>query len=196
MLATVVLDTSGDVKDVLLWAAAAGLVGAIVGELITTRGRSGDWGGLEPPRWRDSKRWYDLGSIAAIPIGILAGILAGLLIAPEKDVLVRGVTRTSMELEALLGTALLAGLAGTAFLRVLQERFVAVARTQRLRGSMAAAVSALDVATPTIPSSVVERVKDATTGPTASSVVEEIAATSAQPAETARKVLVEALSAS
>jgi len=178
MLAAVTLDTGGDVGKIVVWAAIAGLVGAVVGELITARGRSADWGGWETPRWRDSKRWYDLGSIAAIPIGIVAGVLAGLLLVPHKEVVANGATTSSVELETLLGVTLLAGLAGTSFLRVLQERFVAVARTQQLRGVIEATARSLEQGGAGAPPTAVDRVKSATNDSAAAEVVNEIAAAS------------------
>lgn len=178
----VTLADSGDLERVLLYAAIAGLIGAFVGELVTTRGRSGDWGGLERPRWRDTKRWYDLGSFASIPIGVVAGCIAALTLAPETQVVTNGVTTETMETEAVLATGLIAGLAGAAFLRVLQDRFVALAKTQELRGVVQAAAETLaGDATPAVAvPDAVNKVKNADDDAAAAAVVTEITETAGQ----------------
>lgn len=194
MLAVLKLGEKGDLSEVLIWAAVAGLIGSIVGELITTRGRSGDWGGFDPPRWRDSKRWYDLGSIASIPLGIVAGILAVLVLAPEHDVVENGVTTTTLEWDALLGTAAVGGLAGATFLRVLQDRFVAVAKVHELRGIVQSAEASLPAKGETADTApLVENVKQANTDEAAKGVADQIVDDAAKQIESTRKILNRAL---
>ncbi|HEY7453604.1 MAG TPA: hypothetical protein VH683_03490 [Thermoleophilaceae bacterium] len=200
MVLAVTLTDSGDLKEVLIYAAVAGLFGAIVGELVTTRGRSGDWGGFERPRWKDARRWYDLGSIAAIPIGVLAGCIAALTLAPETQAVENGVVTKTIETEAVLATALIAGLAGAAFLRVLQDRFIAIAKTQELRGVVQATAETLaqSGASQVAPADAVDKVKDATSDAEATAVVAEISAAAGQASaatvEGARQALLAAVS--
>lgn len=198
-VATTLLD-SGDLLEVLLYAALAGVLGAVVGEIITARGGSGDWGGFERPRWRDSKRWYDLGSFASLPVGVVAGCIAALTLAQETEVVENGVTTTTTAMESVLVTALIAGLAGAAFLRVLQDRFVALAKTQELRGVVQAAAESLaepDAGT-VAPTDAVARVKAASSDETAEAVVKAIAETanraSALRVDGARRTLLAAAS--
>lgn len=196
MLAAVTLDQGGDIKEILVYAAIAGLVGAIVGELITARGRSGESGGVEAPRWRDSKRWYDLGSIAALPIGAVAGCVAGLLFVPEREVLVKGVATSTIELKTLLGTTLIAGVAGAAFLRVLADRFVAVAKTKELKGVLQSTAATLPGAdqSAAISPAVVEKIKNATSDAAATGVAQDIAEGAAANVQQVRTHLLEAAS--
>lgn len=197
MLAVTLTD-SGDLGSVLVYAAIAGLFGAIVGELITARGRSGDWGGLETPRWRDSKAWYDLGSLASIPIGVAAGCIAVLTLAPEAEVVTDGATTKSIDVQSVITTGLIAGLAGAAFLRVLQDRFVALAKTQELRGVVQAAAATLSTgAAPVLAPNATEKVKGATDDAAAAAVVAEIVASAGQASatqnETVRRSLMSAV---
>lgn len=200
MLIAVKLADSGDLGQVVLYAAIAGLVGAFVGEVITARGRSRDWGGLEPPRWKDSKRWYDLGSFASIPIGTVSGCLAALTLVPETQTVTAGVTTKTIETEAVLATALIAGLAGAAFLRVLQDRFVALAKTHEIRGAVQATAQALaDAGSPAVAApDAVNKVKGASDDAAAAAVVQEITETAGQASaakiDGARKALLAAIS--
>lgn len=144
------LDTSGDAVTILIWAAAVGAVASIVAELLIPRGAAGDTGALEWPGWRQDaptaggRKWYDLGSWAAIPLGIVAAAIAGLLLTPTQEVIANGQTTRTMELEKLLGIALVAGLSSSAFLSLVQERFIAVAKQQQLDAALKGAIASFD----------------------------------------------------
>jgi hypothetical protein len=199
MLLGATLADDGDLVKILLYAALAGLLGALVGELITTRGRSRDWGGFEWPRWKDSKHWFDLGSFAAIPIGIIAGCIAALTLAPETTTVTNGVAVKTIETEAVLATAVIAGLAGAAFLRVLQDRFVALAGKENLRGVVEAVTKTLEepAPRPAPASDAVSRVMNATDHTEAAAVVADIAGGAAQATaakiDAARQLLIAAV---
>jgi hypothetical protein len=147
VIAAITLDTGGDTVPILLWSILAGASASAISELLLARGKTAQTGAFELPG-KTGKRLYDLGSFAAIPIGALAGAIAGLALTPVQEVTADNVTTRTMELDKLLVVALVAGLASSAFLRVLSDRFVAAMKTQGLDVALRDAISALkDVAT-------------------------------------------------
>jgi hypothetical protein len=202
VLGAVTLDTGGDTGKILIYAAIAGAITSLVGELLVSRGRGHDHGGFEIPRWRDTHRWYDLGSAAAIPIGVVAACLAALLLVPIKEVVAASVTTRTVELDKLLGVAGVAGLSSAAFLRVVQERFIAAAKTQELRGVVTTAAKSLPptgqpAGSAAVTPAAVRKVVDASTPEEAMAVAHEIAAQAteavAQDVARSRAALLEAV---
>ncbi len=146
MLAVTTLETSGDWAQILWISAAVGAFASLVAELLIARGSAGDTGGFESPSRRGAgkRRWYDLGSFASIPIGILAACFAGITLTPVQEVVRNNVTTKTIELEQLLPVVIVAGLASSAFLRLLQERFIAVAKNKTLDAALKGAVQSFE----------------------------------------------------
>jgi hypothetical protein len=143
MSAAITIDTGGDWFDALWISALVGALAASVAELLLSRGKAGDTGAFELPHRVDA-RWVDLGSFAAIPIGILAAVIAAFALTPVQEVVTAGATTRTMELDKLIVVAAIAGLASSSFLTLVQERFVAVARNQRLNAALSGALRSFD----------------------------------------------------
>ncbi len=182
MTLTTALNTTGDWKPILIVSALVGALAGLVSELIVARGTAGDTGGFEWPAERGSgrRKWYDLGSFAAIPVGMLAAVIAGLALTPTQEVVKNKVTSEEMKLEDLLVVAAIAGLSGSAFLRLLQERFIAVAKNQTLDSALKGALRSFDElakkpqTTPPTPTNAAEDVKRADNDQTAEQVATRI----------------------
>jgi len=144
-MAAITLDTGGDVGHLLLIAAIVGTVASVTAELLIARGKGGDTGALELPRVVSAgrKRWWDAGSLAAIPTGIVAACIAGLLLTPVQEVTSAGVTSRTMELDKLVGIAALAGLSSAAFLALVQERFISLNKGKALDAALKSAQASL-----------------------------------------------------
>ena len=125
------LETARDVVTFLVVAAAIGLLGAIVAELLLSRGKANEGGIFELPRRRG--RYLDLGSFVAIPVGALAAVIAAYFIVPVREVGETGATETRYDLVRLIVVSALAGLASTGFLASVQEKFTALMTADRLR---------------------------------------------------------------
>lgn len=127
--------TSDEVR-LLEIVAGAGAVGGLVGELLIARGKQA-WttGEIEIPGKQD--RFFDLGSLAALLIGLVAGLVALLFFSPVREVVVSGVTRQRYDLPHAIGLGLAAGLAGPGFLSVVQQRFKALLDAKRAQGAVA-----------------------------------------------------------
>jgi hypothetical protein len=143
MFASIVIDTSGDVGKELWISAAAGILPALVAELLLARGAGAETGALELPH-KIGRRYVDLGSLAAIPIGVVAAVIAGYLRTPVQEVTKGTVVTRTMDLDKLIAVAAVAGLTSTSFLRLVQDRFIAVAQNQRLDASLKSALGSLD----------------------------------------------------
>lgn len=144
MYATIAIDTSGDWLKELWLAALIGAVASLVAELLLTRGSAGDTGAIELPHGVDGGHWFDLGSLAAIPTGVLAAVIAAFALTPVQEVVKNGVTTRTLEVDKLVVVAAVAGLASSSFLTLVQQRFIAVAQNQRLDAALGAALRSFD----------------------------------------------------
>lgn len=136
-------NTHGDALKIVLIAALVGALASLVAELLIARGKSKQTGIIELPGPRGPRFW-DLGSLAAIPVGILAAVIAAFLFAPGQEMTVRGDIVRKVEEGRLILTAAIAGLSSAGFLALVQERFLAVAKNERLDAALNAAVQGLD----------------------------------------------------
>jgi hypothetical protein len=139
------LNTTADTIVMVLIVAAAGVVGGLVGELLIFRGARKESGAFEIPGKRGT-RFFDLGSLAALPIGIVAALIALVLFSPIEEVIEEGATVREYDLIRVIGLGLVAGLAGPAFLLVVQERFTALVTTERMEAALDMAKKALEKA--------------------------------------------------
>ena len=136
------LDTAGDVLAIAGIAAGVGAFAALTAELIVSRGETRQQGIFELPGG-SGNRFVDLGSLAAIPIGILAAVIAAFLFAPGEEQVVDGETERLVQLGDLLLISAAAGLSGTAFLAAIQERFAAVLKTKQAEVQIQGAIAGL-----------------------------------------------------
>jgi hypothetical protein len=142
MFGAITLDTGGDTGTILIIAAIVGASASLVAELLVARGKAADTGVFERPRSLNA-RFYDLGSWASIPLGVLAACLAGLMLTPVEKSVEAGKTTESMALDNLIVVAAIAGLASASFLTVLADRFVAAMKVKGLDVALSDAITAL-----------------------------------------------------
>lgn len=148
------IETSGDMAVLLGVAALFGAIGGIAADLLLVRNKES--GMIELPR--RVKGFFDLGTLATMIIGAVAG-MAAIYVFPPETVVTNSVDGTSTtvvkyELLKLVPLALIVGSAGGAFLSAVQARVIAAARQQQLEdttkvadqllASLAEAVSRLD----------------------------------------------------
>jgi hypothetical protein len=143
VVAAITIDTGGDWLQALWIAALVGALASLVAELLLSRGAAGDTGAIELPH-KVERRWVDLGSLAAIPTGILAAVIGAFALTPVQEVVEAGVTTRNVEIDKLIVVAGVAGLASSSFLTLVQERFVAVAKNQRLDAALKSALQSFD----------------------------------------------------
>ena len=142
MFAALTLDTGGDTVKVILIAAVVGAVASLISELLLARGKAANTGAFELPG-KLGTRLYDLGSIAAIPLGVLAAVIVGLALTPVEETTKEGVTTETMELGNLIVASAIAGLSAHGFLKVLQDRFVAAMKSKGLEEALRNAITGL-----------------------------------------------------
>lgn len=158
------VSATGELLLAILIAMVAGGLGGIVSELLLERGKSRTTGVLMLPD-RNGNR-VELGSAAAIIIGLAAGVAAAALLVPTDDVVVKEVTETQVDILRVIGVSLVAGAAGQAFwaaitkgltatdynaritslLRVLEEEKKSEAGGGPRGGGLDAAIAALEEA--------------------------------------------------
>lgn len=137
----ITLTTMRSVIAFISVAALCGLIGGVVAELLVARGKRKETGLWE--RTRRQGRFFDVGSLASLPIGLVAGVIASYLFSPARQVVTATGTTTQYDLVRLVAVALLAGLSSSTFLAVLQERFTALATADRLKQALISAADAL-----------------------------------------------------
>jgi hypothetical protein len=142
MVGAITLDTGGDTIKILVIAAVVGAFASLIAELLVARGKAADTGVFEKSRIINA-RFYDLGSWASIPVGILAACIAGLMLTPVKEVVEGSKTTQTMELDNLIVVAAIAGLASASFLKVLADRFVAALKAKGLDVALQGSIAAL-----------------------------------------------------
>ncbi len=137
------LDTGGDALKIVWIAALVGAFAGVTSELLIARGKTKDVGQLEIPGARE-KGFWDLGSFAGIPVGILAAVIAAFLFAPGEERTVGATTVRDVDLGELILVAALAGLGSSAFLALVRERFLAMAGNARLNSTLDSAIAGLE----------------------------------------------------
>jgi hypothetical protein len=143
MVGAITIDTGGDWFQALWISAVTGALASLVAELLLSRGKAGDTGAIELPHTVEGG-YVDLGSIAAIPVGVLAAVIGAFALTPVQEVVNDGVVTRTVELDKLIVVAAVAGLASSSFLKLLQERFIAVAKNQRLDAALKSALQSFD----------------------------------------------------
>jgi hypothetical protein len=137
------VQTGGDALKVLWIAAATGAATSLVSELVIARGVRKETGMVELPG-RRGPRFWDLGSFASIPVGVVAAVVAAFLFAPGEQTMQGAQLVRKLELDRLLLVAAVAGLSSAGFLALVQERFLAAAKNQRLDTALTGALGGLD----------------------------------------------------
>lgn len=135
------LESTSDVVWFLAIAAGVALIGALVAELMAARGKSKETGMFELPRRRG--RYFDVGSLTAIPAGALTGVIAVFLFSPTREIVEGTTSTTKYDLVRLIALSAIAGLSATAFIASLQEKFTALLTAERLTKALEAASTAL-----------------------------------------------------
>lgn len=125
------LASDADVGRIIGIAAGVGAGSSLVAEFLVPRLKTKEAGAFQLPK-RISRRYLDFGSLAAFPVGALAAIIAALLFAPAEARIVDERTVRDVELARLILISAVAGLSGAAFLTLVQERFLALAKSERL----------------------------------------------------------------
>lgn len=135
------LESGADVLWFLATAAMVALFGALVAELTTARGKSKETGLFELPRRRG--RYFDVGSLTAVPAGALTGVIAVFLFSPTREVVSGQTSTTKYDLVRLIALSGIAGLSATTFIASLQEKFTALLTAEKLSKALEAASTAL-----------------------------------------------------
>lgn len=125
----VTVSTAHQTIVMIVAAAMLGAFGGVVGELLLTRGDARDEGAWERPR-RLAPKYFDLGTFAGALVGMANGVLAVFLFSPVRET-AQGVRQYAVE--RLVGIALVAGVAGPAFLRNAARRMNAELTEERMR---------------------------------------------------------------
>ena len=136
------LDATGDVLAIAAIAADCGRSPVSPPGSIIARGKERQTGLIELPGGTGN-RLVDLGSAAAIPIGVLAGVVAAFVFAPGEEQTVDNEVVRQVQLGDLLLISAVAGLSGTAFLAAIQERFMATLKTERAETKLQSTVAGL-----------------------------------------------------
>lgn len=132
-----------DVIWMMVLGGIAGGIGGIAQELLIVRrgptslgaeGPSDDdaRGALEIPKTR-WERYWDLGWVASVIIGIVAGIIALWLFSPIEAVQDGDKTLYRYELLSVVGIGLLAGVGGPAFIGLARDRTLALLTAERFQ---------------------------------------------------------------
>lgn len=133
------INDTGDAVTTIGVALAAGSLGGVVSELLLERGKSRATGVLMLPG--RSGRRLELGSMAAVLIGLAAGLAAAVLLVPIDDVVVDKVNERQVDWVRVLGIALVAGAAGQAFWAAITKGLTATdynARIEAVLGTLKA----------------------------------------------------------
>lgn len=131
------INDTGDAVTVIAIAIAAGALGGIVSELLLERGKSRTTGVLMLPGL--TGRRLELGSMAALLVGLAAGLAAAALVVPIEDVVVKKVNERQVDSVRVLGIALVAGAAGQAFWAAITKGLTATdynARIEAVLGTL------------------------------------------------------------
>jgi ABC-type Fe3+ transport system permease subunit len=107
------INDTGDAIVAVVIALVAGALGGLVSELLLERGKARTTGVLTLPA--RSGRRLELGSAAALIIGLAAGLAATVLLVPVDDVVINQVKERQIDWWRLVGIAVVAGAAGQAF---------------------------------------------------------------------------------
>jgi hypothetical protein len=129
------INETGEALVTLAIALAAGALGGIVSELLLERGKLRRTGVLMLPG-RTGRR-LELGSAAALLIGLAAGLAAAALLVPMEDVTVNNVEERQVDWVDVLGIALVAGAAGQAFWAAITKGLTATDYNARIEAILA-----------------------------------------------------------
>lgn len=131
------MNDGGSAVTAIAIALAAGALGGLVSELLLERGKSRTSGVLVLPALNG--RRLELGSGAALLIGLAAGLAATVLLVPIEDVVVDKVNERQVDWVRVLGIALVAGAAGQAFWAAITKGLTATdynARIEAVLGTL------------------------------------------------------------
>jgi drug/metabolite transporter (DMT)-like permease len=129
------INETGDAVVTIAIALVGGALGGLVSELLLERGKSQTTGVLMLPD--RTGRSLELGSLAAVLIGLVAGVVAAVLLVPINDVVVNNVTERQIDWFRVLGVAIVAGAAGQAFWAAMTKGLTASDYNARIESALA-----------------------------------------------------------
>jgi hypothetical protein len=134
---------------------------------------------MEIPRFRDSRRYLDLGFLASMVLGAVAAIAIAYFFTPEVQIVEAGKSVTKWQIAKLVPLSLIVGSAGGALLTAMQTSVSARVSEAKLESTRKIATAQLDTVSETAKSQVSNAAQvDPTSGERAA--VEQAAADSIQ----------------